>query len=161
MTWAKDEQSLNPRPHSIFNHPAPRLCLRDACSLAALGRHLEVLKWLHSAGCPWGVHTCHAAAESGHLEVLKWLHNTGCPWDSSTCSAAARGGHLELLQWLHNQGCPWAEWNVFRCRYGRAPGDAAVGAGAPMPWNEGAVRANAAHCGHVDILRWMDEQGGA
>jgi hypothetical protein len=36
-----------------------------------------VLKWLHSAGCPWDYAVCEAAAEGGYLEVLKWLHITG------------------------------------------------------------------------------------
>ena len=83
MMWAKDEKNLPPRPHSILGHPAPRLCLRQACSLAALGGHLEVLKLIHSIDCPCDTTTCCVAAEGGYLEVLKWLHTTGCQWDSS------------------------------------------------------------------------------
>jgi hypothetical protein len=28
------------------------------------------------------------------------------------------------------------------------------------PWDQDIVRAQAAHGGHVDMLRWLDEQGG-
>jgi len=110
MTWAKHDRNLvnlPPRPHATYGHPAPRLCVREACSLAARDGHLEALTWLHSTGCPWDSATCYFAAEGGHLAMLKWLHNTGCPWDSKTCRAAAVGGHFEVLKWLHNQGCPW------------------------------------------------------
>jgi hypothetical protein len=52
MKWAKREKHLPPQ-RSTFGYPAPRLCLREACSLAARGGNLEVLKWLHNTGCPW------------------------------------------------------------------------------------------------------------
>ena len=158
MRWAKAEKSLPPRPCPTYR--VPRLCVRDACSLAAAGGHLEVLQWLHSTGCPFDTVTCAAAAAGGHLKVLKWLHSTGCPWDSETsycaaaggylevlkwlhntrclwdedtCFAAAEGGHLEALKWLHNTGCPWDEDNVLRSRSGRAPGGAAVAAQPGLP----------------------------
>ena len=83
MTWAKYEKNLPPRRYSILGHRTPRLCLRGACSLAARGGHLEVLKWLHSTGCPLDYATCYAAAEGGHLAVLQWLHSQGCPWGST------------------------------------------------------------------------------
>jgi hypothetical protein len=68
------------------------------------------------------------------LEVLKWLHNQGYPWDESTCDAAAEGGHLATLQWAREHQCPW---------------------------NKDQVRVHAAERGHVDMLRWLDEEGGA
>ena len=64
--------------------------------------------------------------------MLKRLHNNGCPWDTETCYAAAEGGHLATLQWAREHHCPW---------------------------NEDIVRTFAAHYGHVDMLRWLDEQG--
>jgi hypothetical protein len=89
--------------------------------------------WLHNTGCPWDSETCDLAAGGGHLAELKWLHITGCPLDELTCEFAAEGGHLEVLTWLHNAGCPWDYDNVCAGRCGRAPGDAAVDAGAPLP----------------------------
>jgi hypothetical protein len=91
-----------------------------------------MLQWLHNTGCPWDSTTCHAAASGGHLDVLTWLHNSGCPWDSTTCSVAAMGGHLATLQWAREHHCPW---NMY------------------------SVRAWLTLDGHVDMLRWLDEQG--
>lgn len=45
----------------------------------------------------------------GNLDVLKWAHTAGCPWDERTCSAAARMGHLEILQWALENGCKWVQ----------------------------------------------------
>jgi len=45
MQWAKDENDLPPRPFIFGDASAPPLlCVREACSLAARGGHLEVLK---------------------------------------------------------------------------------------------------------------------
>jgi hypothetical protein len=131
MQWAKDQKSLSPRPRSTFANPVPRLCLREACSLAARGGDLEVLKWLHNTGCPCDSATCRAAAGGGYLEVLKWLHHQGCPWDAATCYAAATGGHLEVLKWLHNTGCPWDSETCYA----------------------------AATFGHLEMLKWLRNQG--
>ena len=98
MQWARDEQNLVPPRRFTFVYPAPRLCLKGACSLATHGGHLEALEWLHDTGCPFAALTFGVAAEGGHLAVLKWLHNTRCPWDSWTCSAAAASGHLAVLK---------------------------------------------------------------
>jgi hypothetical protein len=65
--------------------------------------------------------------------VLKWLHTTGCPWDQMTCALAAHGGHLATLQWAREHHCPW---------------------------DKVTARIYAARDGHVDMLRWLNEQGG-
>ena len=159
MKWAKDEKVLPPR-RSSFVHPVRRLCLRQACSVAAHGGHLEVLKWLHNTGCPIGTITCRAAAEGGQLEVLKWLHSTGCPLDSNTSYAAAEWEHLELLKWLHNTGC---SWDSTTCTVAAIRGHLATLQWARehhCPWNKGQVRSCAARSGHVGMVRWLDGRGG-
>ena len=35
------------------------------------------------------------AALGGHLETLKWASENGCPWDEETC-ANAMNGHLHV-----------------------------------------------------------------
>jgi hypothetical protein len=186
MQWAKDEKNLPPRPRSPFAHRVPRLCGRDACSLAARGGHLEVLKWLHSTGCPFDTTTCCAAATGGHLKVLKWPHDTGCPWDSltcraaaaggylevlkwlhstgcrfdtATCAAAAFGGHLELLKWLRSTGCPWDSGTCLNAAWGGHLATLQWARENHCPWDEDTIRAAATHGGNADILRWLDEQG--
>jgi hypothetical protein len=138
MQWAKDEKSLPKRrsthvPDHVYH--GPRLCLRDACSLAACGGNLEVLKWLRRTGCPWDQWACYFAARGGHLEVLTWLRDARFPWTAATCAAAAASGHLEVLKWLHNIGCRLDE---------------------PCSHN---IRVYAAAGGNVDMMRWLDEQG--
>ena len=180
MKWAGDERKLPARSYNPFFHLAPpRLCLSEACSLAARGGHLEVLQWLHNTGCPWNermASPCYFAAEGGHLEVLKWLHDTGCPRDTARCAAAAaKGGHLEVLKWLHGNGWFTA---VHRLEGGiNLPAvvvaemvcpNAATGGHLEVlkwarehgcPWNKQRVRTNAARGGHVEMLRWLDGQG--
>jgi hypothetical protein len=46
------------------------------------------------------------AALGGHLEVLKWARENGCPWDELTCAWAAKSGHIEVLKWARANGCP-------------------------------------------------------
>ena len=53
------------------------------CEAAALGGHLEILRWARQHGFEWGVRTSSRAAAGGHLKVLKWLRENGCPWDLS------------------------------------------------------------------------------
>merc|ERR1711977_205804 len=79
------------------------------CTAAARGGHLELMKYLHEEGCPWGERTCQMAAKGGHLEMLKYAHEKGCPWNKKTCFSAAAGGHLEVLKYAHENGCPWDE----------------------------------------------------
>ena len=65
-----------------------------------------MLKWLHSAGCPWDERTCAYAAYGSWLDVLKWARGEECPWDEWTCAWAAEGGHLDVLKWAIDNGCP-------------------------------------------------------
>ena len=154
MRWAKDEKSL-PLRRGTFAYCAPRLCLREACSLAARGGHLEVLEWLHSTECPCDSATCCAAAAGGHLEVLRWLHGTGCRWDStSTCEAAAAGGHLATLKWLHNTGCPWDEDTCYAAARGGYLEALKWLHNTGCPWNSHTCRAAAAR-GDLDVLKWL------
>ena len=44
--------------------------------------------------------TCYYAAEYGHLELLQWLHSAGCPLDYETYVAAEDYEDMEMMQWL-------------------------------------------------------------
>ena len=158
MQWARDEKKLlRPRRSALW--PDLRLCWREACSLAALGGRLEVLKRLRSTGCPCDSVTCRAAAEGGHLEALKWLHNTGCPWDSVSCYAAAAAGRLEVLKWLHSAGCPWDRWTCVGAARG---GHLVVLKWARehgYPWGRGGKQGcEWASNGHPETLAWVRAQ---
>ena len=80
------------------------------CESAALGGHLDVLKWARENGCPWmSGHICTRAAQHGRLHVLKWAHAQGCRLDESVCYVADLGGHAAVLKWLRKHGCPEEE----------------------------------------------------
>jgi hypothetical protein len=82
---------------------------------AITGGHMEVIKWLHSQGCPMYVNTYESAVIMGHVHVLEWLcqydQGTIIDFDYSTLTAAYRG-HFELLKWLYAR-CPRINFN--RC----------------------------------------------
>ena len=78
--------------------------------------HLEVVKFLHRAGCDFdkadndGWTAGILAAESGHLEVVKFLHRAGCDFDKANKHGdtagilAAESGHLEVVKYLRSAG---------------------------------------------------------
>src|SRR5579872_1192098 len=79
----------------------------EVCANAALGGHLEVLKWTREKYFNWDWKTCANAAMNGHLEVLKWARMKYCPWDYRTCEYATNYHHLEVLLWARQNGCQW------------------------------------------------------
>ena len=83
-------------------HLEMQTCTRTGAGESIRAGHLEVLKYLHENGCPWGEYTCRSAAEGGHLEVLKYAHENGCPWDEGTCMFA----HPRCRPYLIEHGCP-------------------------------------------------------
>ncbi len=84
----------------------------SACAAAAIGGHLEVLKYLREeAKVPWDRHTANWAALTGHLHILEYLverkYDKYCEW---ACMLAARNGHLDCLKYLHETAkSPWDE----------------------------------------------------
>ena len=88
-----------------------------AAMLAALNGHVEVVQFLHRAGCDldkadnYGYTAGMLAAWGGHLEVVQFLHGAGCDFDKANNDGwtagicAAFSGHLEVVQFLHTVGC--------------------------------------------------------
>jgi hypothetical protein len=116
----------------------------SACVEAARTGHLDLLRWLHSRGCPWGAQAGLHAARAGHLEVLKFLKEHGCPltqeardWASgfmpgdTVLHVAAASGHLEIAEWA---------------------------AAAGFLLGESAVR-DAAAAGHLAVVQWAVSHG--
>ena len=84
---------------------------RKVCFNAALGGHLEVLKWLRKKRS-WCYNAFLGAAQSGNLELLKWLWANGMGRSEEVTCYAARGGHLEALQWLYAKGFLWEKEEI-------------------------------------------------
>ncbi|RLN02786.1 hypothetical protein BBJ28_00025376, partial [Nothophytophthora sp. Chile5] len=128
-------------------------------SLAAVGGHLEVVKWLHeelginSAGEGYA-----QAAVGHHLEVIKYLHEKHLRNSSelSLMDEAARSGFLDVVQWLHV--------NSYEACTTRAMDEAAQGGHLEVvQWlhehrSEGCTSAAmhfAAVNGHMDVVKWL------
>jgi len=123
---------------------------------AAREGHLEVLKWLHTNGCPLNAYA--AACESGAkcLEILKWLKENGCIWDNRAHIVAAKEGNMEALNWLSENG---QNESIFR---------AAVSGGSLeiVQWVSQKIEiksklkycALAASRGHLEVLKWLREK---
>ena len=85
--------------------------------LAAQNGHLDVLKFLQSAGCNLeraknnGSTPALVAAGNGHVDVSKLLHGAGCSLERANINGwtpalfAAHKGHVEVLKFLHSTGC--------------------------------------------------------
>ena len=106
---------------------------------AAQNGHLELLKYLQSASCPWDYRTTRAAAERGDLTMLAWLrqeHTTGttgrCPWNSDTALGCCSKGQMDALIWMRHHS----------------------DAGDPVPYDTGCCAA-AALIGRLDLLQYL------
>mmetsp|Transcript_18287 Transcript_18287/g.45505 ORF Transcript_18287/g.45505 Transcript_18287/m.45505 type:complete len:542 (-) Transcript_18287:399-2024(-) len=127
---------------------------------AAVGGHLEVLKFAHAINLPWDSQTyCAMAASGADMPMLTWLHgNHGNEWNEMTPALAAQGGHLDVLKWVIARGCPWG-YQVWK-------GAALEGhlhileyAAADHCPGRDAAPAAAAEAGRVDVLRWLHQRG--
>ena len=68
--------------------------------------HLEVVQFLHRAGCDFDEANNHGttagicAAQNGHLEVVKYLRSSGCDLGVRSLHAAAERDHLMVVEFL-------------------------------------------------------------
>lgn len=72
----------------------------NACSIAAKGGHIDMLRYLRYKGYNWCNDTCSRAAEYGHIETLRWLKEEGCRFDSWVHLKAAENGHLDIIKYI-------------------------------------------------------------
>jgi hypothetical protein len=65
---------------------------------------IEVLTLARVRGAPWHEDMCIDAAYYGNFELLKWLHTSGCPWNPFNVAVHAvrgkRGERQHILPWL-------------------------------------------------------------
>ena len=80
------------------------------CAYAALGGHLEVLKYLHEeVKAPWDSWTATFAARKGHLHILEYLvERKFDKYEHWACENAAINGQLDCLKYLcETVKAPW------------------------------------------------------
>ncbi|CAM9177573.1 unnamed protein product, partial [Phaeothamnion confervicola] len=70
---------------------------------AAVGNHLDVIKWLHAGGEPFTAAAAAAAASYNRVAVMRWAHEAyGAELDfGAAMIRAACAGHLDAVAWLH------------------------------------------------------------
>jgi hypothetical protein len=155
----------------------------------AAGRYADVpvLEAAHELGMQYTVETLQGAAMCNQLSVLQYLRTQGCPWNRSVPDAAAGAGAYEKLRWLREQGCEWCDDGILRqaassgniemtawvkqqpgikCDDGVMFRAASLGLTAmceylhseQCPWDT-TVCDGAARQGHVDTVRWLQDNG--
>ena len=146
--------------------------LQDAASLgggtltaevfrsAAGSGSLDVLRWLHKVGCPWGPEATAAAARNGRLEALQWLRANRCPWNIMTIVSAAQAGHIRVLDWAVTNRCPNREPYTVACA-ARAGQLEVLKWARARGWTFTKFSCEqAARGGHLRILQWLREDAG-
>jgi hypothetical protein len=133
---------------------------------AVASGNLEVVKWIHGMGCPWG-QAAEKATVNGYLDILKWMRSLPvgerCPWSSKCTVGAAIGGYLDMLKWMRGlpagERCPWTSRAIAAAAtHGSLDTVKWMRSLYPVeercPWDEETAK-NAAIYGHLEILKWI------
>ena len=139
----------------------------DACTLAAKGGQLEMLKWARNNGYQWSSRTFKMASRNGNLDILNYLANNNCPMNGNANAngngttdtdditlTAAQAGHLHVLQWARSKGYPW---NTNTCSISAQLGHLQIlqwATAEGCPCDQQICTQEAAKAGHLDILKW-------
>lgn len=69
---------------------------------AAIGNHLDVVKWICEKGIPLYSDVTVGFSRSGNIEALEWCKLRGLVFSAQACANVC---NMETLQWLRNNGC--------------------------------------------------------
>jgi hypothetical protein len=130
---------------------------------AAASGQLHVLKWAKEKNLEFPDAWMGKAANSGNLEVIQWVKDNHFSLNHSF-SWACMGGHVHVLDWLLENG------KNLRNRHSRSYFlNAAEGGHVPVfqwladhnriPEVPAEIYGRAAVRGHIEVLRWMKENG--
>lgn len=72
----------------------------------SLGR-LDVLKYCHEHGCPWGADVTRYAALNNNLEILRYAHENGCSFHPFIVEYARWYADVEMLAYLYECQAPY------------------------------------------------------
>lgn len=86
----------------------------DKFVFTAVANSINVMKWLYSKGCPYGLNVFKEAAKTPNLETFKWLREINCPWNASIFTGVVNydmefSEKMVILKWLYANRCPWNE----------------------------------------------------
>ena len=102
----------------IINKPSNYERYNDFCAMAARRGHLNILKLVHSYGCPWGHDSIMYAATNGKLDCLTYLLENKCPFNINASLLCASNGHLDCLKCLHKYGNLHPNCYIYAAEYG-------------------------------------------
>lgn len=120
---------------------------------------LEMLRFIHSVGCPWDENTTFVAVQENALDCLRYAHQNGCPVSDRAMTEAARWGRIACLEYLHlNCGVPWSEQTCVVAVEGHSLRALKYLHENGCPWNSHVCIAAACY-GNLDILIYAHEQG--
>jgi hypothetical protein len=68
---------------------------------------IEVLTLARVRGAAWHSNMCIDAAYFGNLELLKWLHAAGCPWDTFGVAFNTLRGNVRYSRRQYERILPW------------------------------------------------------
>jgi hypothetical protein len=150
-----------------------------SCEGAARGGHLHALRWLREVAlAPWDARATDAAAATGAVETLRYAVAGGCDVSEDAAKSAIRGGHLDALMVLfffreidprRSETSGYADYaRVWEFDREAASLCAAVNGRAEVfEWGTRSgnfaphplAGAAAARLGHLDVLRFVKEDG--
>jgi len=150
-----------------------------SCEGAARGGHLHALRWLREVAlAPWDARATDAAAATGAVETLRYAVAGGCDVSEDAAKSATRGGHLDALMVLfffreidprRSETSGYADYaRVWEFDREAASLCAAVNGRAEVfEWGTRSgnfaphplAGAAAARLGHLDVLRFVKEDG--
>jgi len=144
------QNSLSPTGHLKF------ISIECSCDAAAFSGNFEILKFLGSTcSHQWSASTFTNAARHNSLEILKWLHTVGCPWNENTFATACKFCDLEILQWLKDSGCRYnSSVYASAARYNRMDVVKWLMSHVDCEPNASAC-VGAARGGHLDMLKHL------
>jgi len=122
--------------------------------------NVETLQWVEDQGFEWRHElVAIAAVHGGNLEVLQWLFQRNCPYESKPLYlAAAHCKHFHIIGWLIELSMEVNDEDVgFEvAKSGQVDlFKKLVEKGCPV---NSDVMGVAAHEGHWDIVKWLDER---
>ena len=92
----------------VLTHRGPNTYLAGEAAMecAVLVRNYRAIHMCCSAKMRFGYGPCMIAAAMEDLELLKWLHAIGCPWGGDTYDMAEYLDTDDVLDYLKANGCP-------------------------------------------------------